>query len=249
MSTDAGISTRRVRGGSLLSRFMLRGSVRQVRQVTRSMRAIRIGGPGLEGVTPLPGQQVRVLVGDPFTRRTYSVLSADPQAGEVELCVLDHEGDGPGARWARTVERGQEVALSRPEGNLLVRRDAPYHLFVGEETAMVPFVSMIGFLDGDGDGAEVHGVIELRGPEDRLPGIRKGAVEWIYRGEESAASSQRLVRAVAGLDLPSGPGVAYVAGEARTCQAVRGHLVRERGWPRRSVVVKPFWAPGKRGME
>jgi hypothetical protein len=26
-------------------------------------------------------------------------------------------------------------------------------------------------------------------------------------------------------------------------------LVRERGWPRRSVLTKPFWTPGKRGMD
>ncbi|MGH3241328.1 MAG: hypothetical protein ACRDNL_13190 [Spirillospora sp.] len=32
-------------------------------------------------------------------------------------------------------------------------------------------------------------------------------------------------------------------------QAVRAHLVGERGWPRGSVLVKPFWTPGKRGME
>ena len=49
--------------------------------------------------------------------------------------------------------------------------------------------------------------------------------------------------------LPEQPGVAYVAGEARTCQSVRAQLTRERGWPRRAVVVKPFWAPGRRGME
>ncbi|CNF48756.1 siderophore-interacting protein [Mycobacterium tuberculosis] len=40
-----------------------------------------------------------------------------------------------------------------------------------------------------------------------------------------------------------------VAGEARTAQAARAHLVRERGWPRGSVLVKPFWTPGRRGME
>ncbi|WP_245668028.1 SIP domain-containing protein [Actinomadura macra] len=38
-------------------------------------------------------------------------------------------------------------------------------------------------------------------------------------------------------------------GEARTVQAVRAHLVGDRGWPRRSVLVKPFWTPGKRGLE
>ncbi len=56
------------------------------------------------------------------------------------------------------------------------------------------------------------------------------------------------VELVQDFDLPGGPGAAYVAGEARTCQMVRDHLVRERDWPRTSIKVKPFWAPGKRGL-
>ncbi|TDC16841.1 SIP domain-containing protein [Actinomadura bangladeshensis] len=69
------------------------------------------------------------------------------------------------------------------------------------------------------------------------------------RWDASAADSAALVEAVRGLDLPAEPGIAYVAGEARTVQAVRARLVRERGRPRRSVLVKPFWTPGERGME
>jgi NADPH-dependent ferric siderophore reductase len=57
------------------------------------------------------------------------------------------------------------------------------------------------------------------------------------------------VKAVRALDLPAEPGVAYVAGEARTIQAVRAHLVRDRGWSRRDVVTKPFWTPGKTGLD
>jgi NADPH-dependent ferric siderophore reductase len=49
-------------------------------------------------------------------------------------------------------------------------------------------------------------------------------------------------------DLPE-PGIAYLAGEARTIQALRTHLVQDRGWPRQSVITKPFWTPGKKGME
>ena len=45
------------------------------------------------------------------------------------------------------------------------------------------------------------------------------------------------------------PGVAYLAGEARTIQAVSQHLVRERGWPRRSIRAKPFWVAGKTGLD
>ena len=90
-----------------------------------------------------------------------------------------------------------------------------------------------------------YGVIEAGTRSDRLP----VDLTWRFREGRPAASSATLVRAVRELELPDEPGVAYVAGEARTVQAVRSHLVGERGWPRRSVVTKPFWTPGKTGME
>ena len=58
-----------------------------------------------------------------------------------------------------------------------------------------------------------------------------------------------LVEALRELALPDEPGVAYVAGEARVCQAVRRHLIEERAWPRAAVIVKPFRTPGKRGLD
>ncbi|MCO6006313.1 siderophore-interacting protein [Actinoallomurus purpureus] len=93
--------------------------------------------------------------------------------------------------------------------------------------------------------APVYGVIEVDTPEDRLP----VDLTWRYREGAPAASSATLVAAVRDLDLPDEPGTAYVAGEARTVQAVRDVLVRERAWGRRSVLTKPFWTPGKQGME
>ncbi|MFG1858695.1 SIP domain-containing protein [Actinomadura geliboluensis] len=49
----------------------------------------------------------------------------------------------------------------------------------------------------------------------------------------------RASAAVCDLDRPAEPGFVYVAGEARTVQAVCAHLVREGGRPRRSVLVRP----------
>jgi NADPH-dependent ferric siderophore reductase len=98
-------------------------------------------------------------------------------------------------------------------------------------------------------GARVYGAIEVAHQDDRLPLPRTDELSWRFRGDVSAAASAGLVSAVRDLDLPAQPGAAYLAGEARTCQAIRVHLVTERGWPRRSVLVKPFWAPGKRGLE
>jgi NADPH-dependent ferric siderophore reductase len=179
-------------------------------------------------------------------RRTYSVWSHD--AGRLSLCVLDHGGDGPGSLWARAVRPGQEVLFSRPEGNL-VARPAAVHVFAGEETAAVAFGAMIAAV-GD---ADVRGVIEVGEPGDWLPRPDgrpwPDGIVWRYRDGAPATMSPTLTEAVADLDLPPEPGAAYVAGEAHTVQAVARHLVRERGWPRRAVRTKPFWSPGRAGMD
>ena len=230
----------------LLGLLFLRAEVAGIDQITPRMRLIRLAGDALGGLAWTPGQQVRVRVRDPRGKtalRTYSVWSY--QGDEIGLCVLDH-GDGPGAAWARSLEKGDEVLLRRPEGAFVAAESAPYHVFAGEETASVAFGAMLGALPA---AARVYGAIEVAREDDRLPLPRAAELVWRFRGDAPAASSAGLVSAVRGLDLPAEPGVAYLAGEARTSQAVRAHLVSERGWPRRSVLVKPFWAPGKRGME
>ncbi len=71
----------------------------------------------------------------------------------------------------------------------------------------------------------------------------------VERGDASAENSEVLAQALRELQLPDHPGVAYLAGEARTVQTLRRILVDERGWDRRKVRTKPFWTPGRRGME
>ncbi len=206
--------------------FFLSGTVAAVEDVTPRMRRIRLTGDRLRELTWTPGQHVRVRVGT-LTLRTYSIWDYD---GHLDLCVLDHPGAGPGARWARQAEPGQQVSFTRPDGRF-VTREAPYHLFIGDATASVAFGAMLRALPAS---AQVHGVIEA---EDRLPLPRE--LTW----------TDNLLGGLRALELPAEPGVAYLAGEARACQAARRHLVQDRGWPRKSTVVKPFWTPGKRGMD
>jgi NADPH-dependent ferric siderophore reductase len=215
-------------------------------QLTPRLRRLSVAVPGLAWT---PGQHVRVVVSGPTrswtgllpggTLRSYSVLDYDGSV--LQLCVLDH-GDGPGARWASAARPGDLVRLSAPEGRMVVR-PAPYYLFAGEETAAVTFGPMLRTVGT----TRVYGVIEVAGKADRLP-LHAG-LTWRYRDGRPAAASASLMSAVAGLDLPSEPGIAYVAGEARTVQAVRSHLVRDRGWPRRQVLTKPYWTPGRTGMD
>lgn len=251
--------------GRVLDRLFVSGRIAERERISACMTRIRVEGPGLRAVRGEPGQQVRVLVGgtdaDSFLGRrvgelrTYSVwrfgdpdtdTDTDPDTASLELCVMDHAGDGPGTRWARSARIGDLVRFRGPEGSLTLRPDAPYHVFVGEDTASVALGAMLRAWPAR---VPVFGAVETAREEDRLPLPRAGELARPLRGDASAAGSTVLLDAVRGLALPDEPGTAYVAGEARTIQLVRRHLVEERGWPRRAVVTKPFWTPGKKGME
>jgi NADPH-dependent ferric siderophore reductase len=240
----------------LMDRFLLHGTVDAVEELTRGARRIRVTGESLRGLEWTPGQHIRLLVGDLTapanwirglrdTLRTYSVWDYDT-SGHIDLCIVDHPEPGPGGRWARAVHIGQRVSFTRPEGRLVLQDGAPYHLFVGEETASVAFGAMLRALP---PAERVYAVLELDAPEDRLPLPRHDELAWVYRDTAAPDGGGPLLAALRSLELPAEPGVAYIAGEARTCQAVRRHLTNDRGWPRKATVVKPFWAPGKRGLD
>jgi NADPH-dependent ferric siderophore reductase len=240
----------------LLDRLLLPVRVHAVEDRAPRLRRITLTGSALAGLTWLPGQHVRLQVGaspGPVdwligTLRTYSVWNYDGET--IELIVYDHgDSSGPGAEWARTVQPGDELRLLKPEGNFTVT-PAGYHLFAGEETAQVAYGAMLRALPSD---ARVFGCLEVDGPDDRLD-LGQGPnpeweLDWQYRSGRSAASAESLVDAVRSLDLPTEPGTAYLAGEARTIQLIRRHLIEERHWPRRNVRTKPFWTPGKKGLE
>jgi NADPH-dependent ferric siderophore reductase len=252
MQTDptAGRTSGRRAGGRLISLFSVTGTVTEIDPIARRTLRIRIEGEDVCNLACLPGQHVRVHVADMLEPRSwlrprdmlrsYSVWQHDDG---IELCVRDHDGDGPGARWARQVRAGHRVTFSRPEGSF-VPREGGYHVFAGEETAAVAFGAMLRALP---PAAPVYGVIEADEPEDRLPLGRE--LTWQYRNGRPAAASHTLLEAFTRLQLPSEPGTAYLAGEARTIQLLRRHLVAERGWPRQAIRIKPFWTPGKRGLD
>lgn len=228
-------------------RMLLRsGSVIDVQNLTPRMRHIRLSVPSLISSLLPPSQHVRINVkADGLMLRTYSIRHFNSEDGTIDLYMLLH-GEGPGSQWASAARVGDQVELLGPKSTLAIIPDAPYYLFAGEETATVAIHSMLEALP---EQATVMGYLETTQPGEELPYTGAHALPWLYRNDASATTSATLIDAVRALTLPETPGVAYLAGEARTCQAIRAYLLKEKNWPRTAIRVKPFWTPGKTGLD
>lgn len=201
------------------------------------------------------GQHVRVKVGDVAALdvvrndvlRAYSIWTVDREQGSFELQVFGHASTGPGARWADHVEPGDTVLFRRPEGKLVMRAHRGLHVFFGEETASVAFGAIIRSLH---PSTAIWARIEIERDEDALPLIGEdrssSSLVFLRRGQNELGS--QLLRSVDNVPMNGGPKTAYIAGEAKTCKAIRSAL-RQRGWSRSEIVLKPFWTPGAKGLE
>ncbi len=237
---------------TLRDAVFLSATVNEVEELRPRMRRIRFSGPRLQELRWTPGQHVRLQVASllhpPDALRSYSIYNTDPDLGALDIVMFDHDGNGeaatPASRWAKGISIGDQAHFTRPQGNFAIRHDAPYHVFAGEETASVAFAPMLRSLHPT---AEVHGVIEAATDTDHISLARP--LTQVERGDASAANSAVLADALRNLQLPDYPGIAYLAGEARTIQTLRKILITERGWDRRQIRTKPFWTPGRTGME
>ncbi|MFG1947086.1 siderophore-interacting protein [Nonomuraea sp. NPDC048826] len=239
---------------TIFAKHFTRATVTDVEPVTPAVRRIRLVADEPLAPSYTPGQHVRIQINDPLslrgllqpgdTLRTYTIWDYAPRERAIELRAHLYGGDGIGLRWVESVRPGEPVTFWGPQGDFATR-DADFHLFVGEETAACAFGPMIRAL---GEEARVYGVLESDRPGEELPLDGPHDLRRVHRHGASAVASPVLLAGLAALELPGNTGAAYVAGEARTCQLVRNYLVRERNWPRTSIKVKPFWAPGKRGL-
>ncbi|WP_245642175.1 siderophore-interacting protein [Nonomuraea candida] len=237
------------------AKYVMEARVTDAEPVTASMRRIRLATDAPIAFPYRPGQHIRVQLNDPLslhgimrpadTLRTYTIWDLAPDRRALELRAHLYDGDGIGLRWAREAAPGDAVTFWWPQGDFFTSDDAPFHLFAGDETAAAAFGPMLRALGRD---ARVLGVLESESAEHDLPMPGPHELRRAHRHGAPAASSKTLLSAVAGLELPGNGGAAYVAGEARTCRLIRDFLVRERNWPRKSIKVKPFWTPGKRGL-
>ena len=234
--------------------------VRRSERITPRMVRVTLAGDALTGFGgdgpdrrikmffPAPGQDrpavPRATSGGPVwptgearpAMRTYTVRRFDPQAGELDVDFVLHDGHGPAAAWARDARPGCWVGVSEPGGRYLPDPDADFHLVIGDESALPAVATVLAALPPGVPAAAFLEVADAA-EEQRLPG--DATVHWVHRGPRAAG--EPLVEAVRTATLPAGRGQAWLAGEAAAVKQLRGHLLTERRLDRRLVYATGYW--------
>jgi len=212
-------------------------------ELTPRMRRVTIRSDAMTGLAPRPAQDIELLLREPTGRRVkrrYTIRSARPPTGELDLDVVLHGGisGGPGAQWAAGASAGDEVEFQGPRGKLELR-SAPWHLLVGDESALPAIAAICEALP---EGERAIAVVEIGGAEDELP--LEAQVEYVHRGEQDAGGAGLLTHAVDRLVLPGGPGRGYLMGETRAMVALRA-VLEAHGIEHDAIFVKGYWNLGR----
>jgi NADPH-dependent ferric siderophore reductase len=210
------------------------------RALTPRMRRVTVRSQALAGVAVRPAQDVELLLREESGRRVkrrYTIRHARPEAGELDLDVVLH-GAGPGARWGAEAGPGDAVEFQGPRGKLELR-PAPWHLLVGDESALPAIAAIAEALP---PGEQAVAVVEVRDAADELP-VRGADVHWVHRGTEPAGGAALLRAALAGIAVPAGAR-GYLMGESRAMVALRP-LLEGAGIEHDAIFLKGYWNLGR----
>lgn len=194
------------------------------------------------GVTYGPDEDVETLrtarpVEERPRVRTYTVRHVDHDARELAIDFVLHGDAGIAAPWAAAARPGDTISFMGPGGNWSPDPHAPWHLIAGDDTALPAIDAALRALPDD---AAVVGVVDLVIPE------RAEYLDPRFRSSLRVIGPDGpgLAAALEEIDLPEGPGVAFVHGELGVIRGLRPRLV-ERGFTRDRLSISGYWREGK----
>jgi NADPH-dependent ferric siderophore reductase len=213
--------------------------------VSPHMARVRFAGPDLNELEYKPGQDLVLEIphaGD-IARRHYTIRALDPAKRTLDIDFVLH-GASPAGDWVTNAAAGDGLIAVGPRGHTSLR-DADWHLFIGDETAIPGIFAMVETLPA---GTRAQIFLEIHDDADAIALDAKAHVltEWVSRNGAPAVSGQKLYDRVEAFVFPEGEGQAYVIGQTATVRAIRQRLI-VRGLAKGRIAAEGYWRPGRVG--
>ena len=180
-----------------------------------NMVRVRLGGPGYDEFVPSEFTDSYVKLafvhGGHETMRTYTVRSVDPVAREIAIDFVVHGDEGIAGPWAASVQPGVTIDLLGPGGAYAPRKDADWHLFAGDESAVPAVTAALAALPLDAVGVAL---LEVHGPDHEIAVDAPEGVEirWLHRDGAEAGTTSLLADALAELPWRGGRAQVFAHG-------------------------------------
>jgi len=197
----------------------------------------------------IPGQQLRIIVGLDNAMalsnlvRTYSVWYYDELRNEADLAICTFS-NGQGAKWVQELERGDTVYYRGPEGKFTLNEDADNHLFFGDVSSLAHLYELSRH---SGAGKKASGIVYSSAKDHYFDDIYPKRNFGFLQVEENLMDE--MITEIMWNTIPTGNTAIYIAGETAFCVSLYKYFKNEHNFSPRYIKTKPFWHPGKKGLE
>ncbi|GAA0880112.1 hypothetical protein GCM10009119_30820 [Algoriphagus jejuensis] len=236
---------------NLVKKVLEKGTIEEKIQLSESVYRLRIKSEYIKHVEFVPGHFLRLGVGigqDETSLkdkvRSYSVWDLDRKDGILDLAIATHSG-GVGARWVESCEAGDQVHFRWKKGNFLLDTSADSYLMIGDLSALSHFHVLKRNLP---KGKQVQSLIYSPKVEELFADVDGTKPFDFYQMPENPIKEikAKLKGLVSGMQ---GRKMVYLAGDSRVCVALNSYFRQEPNWETKQIKTKPFWNPGKKGLE
>jgi NADPH-dependent ferric siderophore reductase len=220
-------------------------TVTAVRHLTPHMIRVTIGGEALAAVDPTSqtDRYIKLVMAEspePEGRpvlRTYTIRNVAESSWDID--IVTHGDVGYGGPWAQRVQPGEEVSFVGPGGDYAPSPDAPWHLMVGDESALPAIAAACEALP---DGAVAHVFVEVSDASEEQAITSAGDLHltWVHRS--TGASVADVVQAA---ELPDGVPHTFLHGEAGCVRELRRWARATLGVPRDLLSASGYWRRGR----
>ncbi len=238
-------------------------TVKQVSEVSASLKRITLAGEDLEGFQSLsPDDHVKVFFPCPGETeaivptfgpngpavpegsrkpimRDYTPLRFDPEKMELDLEFFIH-GEGPAAHWAAQASVGQNLMVGGPRGSKIVPYDFDWYLMIGDEASIPSFKRRLAELPSNSLSVVLIEVEDEK-HEVELHGSGTHEIHWIHRNGRPAGDPQALKEALSQITFAEGDCFTWIATERAAAMFLRDYLVQERSLNTEWIKATGYW--------